>query len=118
MQVQNLINDAMLLAGITDGEGNTEGYFFMHKSHIAIVNVVLRDLNALETDIASGNDCVELSKNVLDACIYGIAMWMCKQVGDVNQELFFADTYREKRKSCICDSKKIDVIPRVFVADY
>ena len=114
MTAQEIVNEAMVLAGITDGNGETEGYFYMHKSHLSIVNAVLRDLSDRPQNLNSLTDCVCLPPQTLDAAIYGVAMWMCRQIGDVNQELFFAETYRDKRKCTACDDQKLDVIYRAY----
>ena len=114
MTAQELVNEAMVLAGITDGNGETEGYFYMHKSHLSIVNAVLRDLSDRPQNLNSLTDCLCIPPQTLDAAIYGVAMWMCRQIGDVNQEAFFAETYRDKRKRAECDANKVDVIVNVF----
>ena len=117
MTAREALDMGKVLAGLTNKDGSlwNDQTPELAKSFVVMVNLVYSDLYDGENfiPVSSLDDNLYLPQNILnDVMPYGIAMHLCRMVGDTNGELVMSDTYADKRKKAPMNSYVIDTLPR------
>ncbi len=116
MTAKDISDKALVLLGFNDMNGNTADPRFQVTA-LNAVNSVYADLfYCLYTDnfkeLGTLSEEIDLPERVLnDVMPYGVASFIAKNVGDGENQQFFAQMYNTKRRSVSSGSVIEDVIP-------
>ncbi len=116
MTVKDITEKALTLLGYNDMNGNTADARFQVTA-LNAVNFVFADLFYCLNDtgfkeLGKLSEEIDLPERVLnDVMPYGVASFIAKNVGDGENQQFFAQMYNTKRRSVSVGSKIQDIIP-------
>jgi hypothetical protein len=116
MTAKDIANKALVLMGYNDMNGNTADPRFQVTA-LNAVNFVYADLfYCIYTEgfkeLGKLSEDVDLPERVLnDVMPYGVASYIAKNVGDGDNQQYFAQIYNTKRRSVSLGSSVEDVIP-------
>lgn len=115
MKLNRIFENAARLCGIAEDFYKNNDSSELSARALTAINTTLFDLCG-ENEHDSLLDDFEASSPVLDAAIYGTAMYLSLAFGDTDKASFFSDIYNGKRSGIKSRSQKIkDLLPQTGV---
>ncbi|MBO4734478.1 MAG: hypothetical protein J5662_08380 [Clostridia bacterium] len=112
MKINSIVERAALLCGISDGYLKENDQSELNARALTAANTVLFDLCG-EAEHRSILDEVSVSRDIENAAVYGVAMFLCLAFGDTDKASLFSHIYSDKRALVKSAGGKIsDVLPK------